>query len=210
MPGGLGWGNEAMQVGTHSATHVDAPYHFYPTCGGKPAPKIDELPLDWFWGPAVVLDLRHISAGRAATRYDIRAALDDIGYALRPGDIVCLMFGADRLYGTKNYWYQFPGIGADAVRFIVESGVRVIGTDAYGFDVPFEVAKARFAETGDPTLIWEAHRVGMELCYSHIEKMAHLEEMPPLGAYLSCFPVNIRHASAGWTRCVGFIPEEPF
>ena len=47
---------ETLTVTSHCGTHVDAPYHYYPTSEGKPARTIDEMPLDWFFHDGVVLD----------------------------------------------------------------------------------------------------------------------------------------------------------
>jgi kynurenine formamidase len=53
-----GWAVETFtRLGTHNATHVDAPWHYNSRIGGEPAQTIDELPLDWFFGPGVVLDM---------------------------------------------------------------------------------------------------------------------------------------------------------
>ena len=46
--GGKGAAFEEVTTITHSGTHVDAPWHFGPQFGGKPAKKIDELPIEWF------------------------------------------------------------------------------------------------------------------------------------------------------------------
>ncbi len=35
---------EVLTLGTHNTTHLDAPYHFYPTSEGKPAKTIDRIP----------------------------------------------------------------------------------------------------------------------------------------------------------------------
>src|SRR5579884_1631217 len=54
---GEGWAVETFtRFGTHNSTHVDAPYHYNSRIGGEPAQTIDELPLDWFLRPGVVLD----------------------------------------------------------------------------------------------------------------------------------------------------------
>src|SRR5437588_4083643 len=54
---GEGWAVETfLRFGTHNSTHVDAPYHYNSQIAGRPAQKIDELPLDWFFRPGVVLD----------------------------------------------------------------------------------------------------------------------------------------------------------
>ena len=53
LPDGKGWASETVTAITHAGTHVDAPYHYFPTCDGEPARTIDELPLDWFLRPGV-------------------------------------------------------------------------------------------------------------------------------------------------------------
>lgn len=67
LPDGNGWANDKVTLSSHAGTHVDAPWHYYPTCGGSRARTIDELPLEWFFGDGVVLDLRHMprSCGRS-------------------------------------------------------------------------------------------------------------------------------------------------
>ena len=56
---GLGWAYEEITAITHTGTHVDAPWHYHPISEGKRSKTIDEIPLDWFFGDGVVLDLRH-------------------------------------------------------------------------------------------------------------------------------------------------------
>ena len=55
---------------------------------------------------------------------------------------------------------------------------------------------------GDSALIWEGHKAGREIGYTHIEKLHNLELLPESGFLVSCFPVKIKAASAGWTRVV--------
>jgi len=47
---------------THDTSHLDAPWHYAPTSEGKPAKKIDEIPLEWCYGDGVVLDFHHKKA----------------------------------------------------------------------------------------------------------------------------------------------------
>ncbi|MCZ0985188.1 cyclase family protein [Streptomyces diastatochromogenes] len=49
----------ALHLGSQSGTHVDAPYHV-----DDAWPRLDELPLDRFAGPAVVADVRGCRPGR--------------------------------------------------------------------------------------------------------------------------------------------------
>src|SRR5919197_918101 len=53
---GEGWAVETLHLGTHNATHLDAPWHYNSTIQGARAQTIDELPLEWFHAPGVVLD----------------------------------------------------------------------------------------------------------------------------------------------------------
>ena len=72
LPEGNGWGIEFLQVCTHSGTHVDAPYHYYPTMnGGERAWTIDEVPLDWFVGDGVVMDFHDKPDGYKITAKDV-------------------------------------------------------------------------------------------------------------------------------------------
>ena len=37
---------------------------------------------------------------------------------------------------------------------------------------------------------------------THMEKLRHLEELPPFGFTVACFPCKIKAASGDWTRAV--------
>src|SRR6478609_1604199 len=80
--GGKGWAIEEIHAITHTGTHVDAPYHYGATSEGRPARRIDEVPLEWCFAPGVVLDMRHKRAGEEITVDDLRAVLRAIDYHL--------------------------------------------------------------------------------------------------------------------------------
>lgn len=205
---GKGWAIEEIQAITHTGTHVDAPYHYGPQSEGRPARRIDEVPLEWCFAPGVVLDVRHKQPGEFITVEDLQAALARIDYTLRPLDIVLLHTGADQRIDRKEYFLQ-PGLGREGVLWLVEQGVKVIGIDAYTLDRPFANMVADFRRTGDGRFIWPAHFAGITREYCQIEKLANLERIPrPHGFFVSCLPVKIKGASAGWCRAVALVPEE--
>jgi kynurenine formamidase len=207
--GGLGWAVEEVQAITHTGTHVDAPYHYGPVSEDRPARRIDEVPLEWCFAPGVLLDVRHKAAGEFITVADLEKALDRIAYRLRPLDIVLLHTGADRRLDTPAYFAQ-PGLGREGVLYLVEQGVKVIGIDAYTLDRPFAAMAADYRRTGDGRFIWPAHFAGLTREYCQIEKLANLDRVPrPHGFYVSCLPVKIKGASAGWCRAVALVPEAP-
>jgi len=107
-----------IEMGAHTGTHMDAPFHFIANGRG-----IDQLPLDVLIGPCRVFDLRgdpgHIT----------RAALEKCDWA-----------GVTRaLFKTRNsqHWAnddrefdkQFVAIAGDAARYLVERKVKLVGVD---------------------------------------------------------------------------------
>jgi kynurenine formamidase len=99
-------------------------------------------------------------------------------------------------------------MGADATKHLVDQGIKVIGTDAYGFDKPFGEMGERFVESGNSDELWPAHFAGREAEYCQIEKMANLDELPRRTEIpLVTFPIVVEGASAGWVRPVAMLEE---
>jgi kynurenine formamidase len=208
LPDGEGWALEWVRITTHNGTHLDAPWHYASTMdGGKRAVTIDEVPLEWCFAPGVKLDFRDKPDGYVCTADDVRRELDRIGYAPRPLDIVVVNTAAGARYGQPDFLDRGCGMGRDATMYLLERGVRVTGTDGWSWDAPFSATARRFAETGNPALIWEGHKVGREIGYCHIEKLANLERLPPYGFTVSCLPVKVERGSAGWCRAVAILED---
>jgi kynurenine formamidase len=208
LPGGEGWAIERLQIVTHNGTHLDAPYHFHSTMNrGERASTIDEVPLEWCFNPGVKLDFRQFADGYVATAADVAAELQRIGHVLQPLDIVVVNTAAGAAYGEADYVARGCGMGREATLWLLERGVRVTGTDGWSWDAPFVHTKERYAQTGDAGLIWEGHRAGMEIGYCHLEKLHNLEALPATGFLVSCFPFNIKGASAGFTRAVAILED---
>ena len=77
LPQELGWANDTVTLIAHAGTHVDAPWHYFPTSEGKRARTIDEIPLEWFYHDGVVLDMRHKSRGAGVTIDDLKERLNN-------------------------------------------------------------------------------------------------------------------------------------
>ncbi len=208
LPGGLGWAVDRVTMSTHDGTHVDAPWHYAPVSEGKKARTIDEMPLEWFYGDGVVLDMRHKPHGSGITINDLTAALDKINYQLKPEDIVCIQTGADKKWGTFEYFGAGCGMTRESTLWILNQGIHVVGTDAWGWDRPFWALKQEFEKNGDKSILWAGHFAGIEKEYCHIEKLANLDKLPkPYGFKIACFPINVIGGSAGWSRVVAIIEE---
>jgi kynurenine formamidase len=173
--------------------------------GGKPALKIDQVPLEWFFSAGVKLDFRGKPDGYVCKADDVKRELDRIGYALKPLDIVLVNTSAAAAYGGPDFLDKGCGMGREATLFLLKQGVRVTGIDGWSWDAPFSFTRKRFAETGDASVIWEGHKAGRDIGYCHMEKLTNLDQLPPFGFKVCCFPVKIEAASAGWTRCVALL-----
>jgi kynurenine formamidase len=155
----------------------------------------------------VKLDFRHFPNGYVATAADVEAELKRIGHELKPLEIVVVNTAAAARYGQDDYVPTGCGMGREATLYLTSRGVRVTGTDAWSWDAPFVYTAKKYAETKDASLIWEGHKAGREIGYCHIEKLHRLEELPPTGFTISCLPVKIRAASAGWCRAVAIFDD---
>jgi kynurenine formamidase len=205
---GEGYAIEFLQINTHNGTHVDAPWHYASTMDrGKPAARIDELPLDWFYGPGVKLDFRHFPDGYVATAQDVAGELARIGHEFSAGDIVLVNTSAGLRFGQPDYVKAGCGMGREATLYLTSRGVRVTGTDCWSWDAHFTHMARRYAETKDVGVIWEGHKAGREIGYCHIEKLHNLEVLPATGFFVSCFPVKVKAASGGWTRAVAILED---
>jgi kynurenine formamidase len=197
---------ETVKLSTHNGTHLDAPYHFASTMNrGERAITIDEVPLEWCLQPGVKLDFRHFPDGYVASAKDVEAELKRIGHSLSPLEIVVVNTAAGAAYGKPDYVSRGCGMGREATLYLTERGVRVTGIDGWSWDAPFIHTNTQYQATKNAALIWEGHKSGREIGYCHIEKLHNLELLPATGFVVSCFPVKIRAASAGWTRAVAIL-----
>lgn len=209
LPEQMGWAIEKITLTTHSGTHLDAPYHYHPTMdGGRPALTIDQVPLDWCFSDGVVLDFSTKQDGERINARDVETELERIGYELKPLDIVLIRTGADTFWGKSEYLIKGAGMTRESTLFLTDHGIKVVGIDAWSWDRPLPFLAKEFAETGDASIIWEAHFAGIEKGYCHMEKLANLGALPrAYGFKVACFPVNIKSASAGWVRPVAIVED---
>jgi kynurenine formamidase len=172
---------------------------------GERAWTIDEVPLDWFYRPGLKLDFRDFPDGHVVVASELADRIEATGHDLQPFDIVLMNTRAGAAYGTASYVDSGCGFGREATLWLLERGIRVMGTDGWSWDAPFSFTRKRYIESHDPSIIWEGHKAGREVGYCHIEKLANLEQLPASGFLVSCFPFKIRSASAGFTRAVAIL-----
>jgi kynurenine formamidase len=203
---GEGWAVETFtRFGTHNSTHVDAPWHYNSRIAGEPAETIEALPLDWFFGPGVVLDMTAKGEGEAIDVHDVEAELARIGHELAERDIVLVRTGRDRFVEELGYIALGPAVTAAATLWLYERGVRVMGIDAWGWDGPLHLQAQEALERDEPGIFWAAHQA--DIPYAQIERLVNLGELPPTGFEVACFPLKVVGASAAPARVVGIVRD---
>jgi kynurenine formamidase len=196
-----------QSMGVHSTTHLDAPWHYSPTGGGAPAKTIDQIPLEWCYGDGVVLDLSHKADFDPITVANVQAALQQLNVQLKPAMIVLIRTGRDKLSGTKKFAELGTGMSAAATRWLIDQGIKVMGIGQWGWDLPLPYLVQQAKLHQNPNLFWEAHLVGQELEYCHMEQLVNLAALPPVGFKVCVFPLKIVGASAAPARVVAIIED---
>jgi kynurenine formamidase len=182
--------------GDHVGTHCDAVKHLR----GPDAPGPEGIPLEYCFSDGVVLDFRHKEYGGRIFPEEIDAALDKIGYQLKERDIVLIQTGASAYNDQQRYITDHCGMTAEATRYLISKGIRLMGIDAVTFDPP---VWAMFEQRH----FWEAHRVMLDDDYWHLENLTNLDQLPPYGFKLSVFPIKWMGTTAAPVRAVGIVDD---
>ncbi|MDD3375274.1 MAG: cyclase family protein [Candidatus Omnitrophica bacterium] len=206
IPDGEMLGLEIVHSSVHMGTHVDAPYHYGSMCEGRPAKKINDVPLEWCFSDGVVLDFTHMKFPQTISKDDVVAALEKIQYALKPLDIVLFYTGGDKNFGKPEYISEYLGVEPQAVEYLLDHGIKMMGVDTLGLDKPCFGMFKEFLDTRQKDKIWPSHFLGRKREFCHMERLANLGAIPkPFGFKISCLPVKIREAGAGWCRAVAIL-----
>ena len=180
----------------HVGSHMDARKHIVPEAGGP-----ETIPLEWCYGDGVILDFRHLEPGHGISEAEVRSELDRIGYRLKDHDIVLIHTVAGAYNTEERYRTDHPGMTAEATRYLIAQGVRMMGIDAITFDPPVWAMFER-------RHFWEAHRVMWDEEYWHLENLMNLEQIGrPFGFTLSVLPVKWTGTTAAPVRAVAIVED---
>lgn len=132
-----GWADDIIKnMGVHATTHLDAPWHYSKSCQGNPAKTIDEVPLEWCFGPGAVIDMEHKADYDPVTVEDVKKFLAKAHISLFPNMIVLIKTGRDKYMGTKDFFHKGTGMSAAATKWLIDQGIKVMGIDQWGWDLP--------------------------------------------------------------------------
>ena len=116
--------NQRLCLATHIGTHVDAPYHFVPG-----AATVDEMPLEKYAGPALLLDLRPVARGLEPLTVAQLADAGAVPDALY-GKIAVLFTGwAEAESGGPRFYGQGPYLSTEGAAYLADQGVNAVAVD---------------------------------------------------------------------------------
>lgn len=197
FPNEEGLSKEKVTLSTHSSTHLDAPFHFGSKSEGFPAKTIDQIPLDWCFGDGILLDFSDLDSVKRdeITVGHVLSKIEEVDVDLSPGMIVLIKTSPKKRAKAL-------GMSREATEYFIDNGIKILGIDTFGFDRPFNDMLEDYLDTKDSKNLWPSHFLGREKEYCHLENL-ELEEFSLVkGFKVSCFPIKIQGASAGWTRVV--------
>ncbi len=169
----------SLEMGGHAGTHVEAPLHAIENGTG-----IIDLALERFFGEAIVLDLSEEAQGKALSPEQLQRAAAP-GGGVRPGDITFFRFDWDKRGG------ELPYPSTDALRWLVEQGIKLLGIDTPGLDIP-----------GDRSL--PNHHLLFTNGIPLIESLDHLDQLQRPRVYVFAQPLPAAETDAIPLRVLAF------
>ncbi|MCQ4925585.1 cyclase family protein [Tissierella carlieri] len=187
----LGFSARNLLISEHGGTHSDGVWEYNPN-----GPTIDKMPLEYFWGSAICLDLSHIRYPNYIEPRDLENALEISGQSIRKGDIVLLYTGHhNRNFGTEKFQTDYSGLSYDAAKWLAENGVVNIGVDAPAIDL-----------TPDDT-DFSAHLVCGEYNITNTENLCNLDLVANKRFLYIGLPLKIREGTGSPIRAVALVEE---
>lgn len=158
-------------------------------------------------GDGIWLDLGGKRPGEDISEADLRQALEDIEYSLRPRDIVLLRTGTSAHYGEPGCDRMNPGVTAAATAWLGRQGIRVVGIDAGIWDRPVELQLAELREGRRRNTYMQGHRAAGEYGMCILEWLTNLERLPHTGFVVCAFPVKLHRSGGAWVRAVALVKD---
>lgn len=112
----VGRNTSRILIGSHSGTHMDAPFHFV-----KEGRTIDALNINYMWGDIYVVDFRKKTQGDIVTLEEVQS--------IEVRERMLFVFGWYHNWKSKLYYDGFPFFETAAVEYLIKNGMKVMAMD---------------------------------------------------------------------------------
>lgn len=113
---GVGRNTSRFVLGSHTATHMDAPLHFISGAHG-----IDSVNLDVCTGEVTCVDFRNMIAGEQVTLQRIKT--------ISVTERMLFVFGWNKNWKKDTYYKDFPFFTSEAISYMLDKGMKFIAMD---------------------------------------------------------------------------------
>jgi kynurenine formamidase len=186
----LGFSARNLLISEHGGTHCDAVWEYKPS-----GETIENMPLEYFFGSAICIDLSNIPYSRYIEIDDIKNALKNAKEELSKGDIVLMYTGHyDRNFNTDKWQTEYSGLSYEAAKYLANCGVVNIGVDAPAIDHPDD-------------LNFSGHLVCGEYDITNSENLCNLDKVVNKRFLYFGLPLKIRGGSGSPIRAIALLEE---
>ena len=174
-----GYAETLLTMLSHTGTHMDAPAHMHES--GK---TLDSYPVSSFLGKAAVIDV----AGKEKIGLKTLKASESL---IKKLDFILFHTGWSKLWGSEDYFKNFPALSKDAAKWLANSGIKGIGLDCISADV---------ADSSD----FPIHHILFDEDLLIIENLKNLEKIKSKTVMFSCLPLKYENADGSPVRAIAW------
>lgn len=181
-----GRSNTRVEFSIHTGTHIDSPYHFFPQ-----AKTIDQMPLEVFIGPAVMLDLTPFARpGQAITLKDLLTCGVSPS-SIKGRRVVLRTDWASGHWNRPDLYTDNPYLAEDAARWLADADIVALGLD-------FAV---------DSAYPYPNHYVFLGKDILLIENLVNLDQIQKDAFTLVALPLRVVGGDGGPARVVAMVDD---
>ncbi len=166
---------------SHTGTHIDAPAHLL-----KNHKTLDMLPLDQFFGSALLLDVRAVTSKKIGIQ-----ELEPHQDTIRQVQFLLLHTGWNQYWGSEKYFINYPVLSLEAANWLSRFDIKGFGLDTIS------------ADTAD-TKEYPVHKALLRHNIIIIENLTNLANLPCNQFQFSCFPLSFTDADGSPVRAVAY------
>jgi len=187
----FGFMETLISMYSHTGTHIDAPAHLY-----VDGFTLDKYPIEQFVGKALVVDCRNLKKGE---KISIRQ-LEKKGSILNEADFILFLTGHSMLWGSPDYFNNFPVMSHEVVEWINLHKLKGIGIDAPSFDpVTVEELESAADELHNHRAVLKTNNTIL------LENLCKLEEIGNELFTLCALPLNTVNADGAPARIIALV-----
>jgi arylformamidase len=112
----VGRNTHALTFGSHTGTHMDAPYHFIET-----GHTIETTPLETLCGEISVIDFTRFNGGSVVKLEDVKQ--------LKVTERMLFRFDWFKTWKTPEFYKSFPYFDEEAVDYLIKGGIKLMAMD---------------------------------------------------------------------------------